>query len=79
MFPPDHPYHWPTIGFTADLRAASLDQVRDFFQTYYHPANASLSLAGDLETAQAFELAEKYFGGLAPGPAVARGRARPRR
>jgi zinc protease len=70
MFPPDHPYHWPTIGFTADLRAASLDQVRDFFQTYYHPANASLSLAGDLETAQAFELAEKYFGGLAPGPAV---------
>lgn len=70
MFPADHPYHWPTIGFTADLRAASLDQVRDFFQTYYHPANASLSLAGDLETAQAFELAEKYFGGLAPGPAV---------
>ena len=70
MFPPDHPYHWPTIGFTADLRAASLDQVRDFFQTYYHPSNASLSLAGDLETAQAFELAEKYFGGLAPGPAV---------
>ena len=50
MFPPDHPYHWPTIGFADDLRAASLDQVRDFFQTYYHPANASLSLAGDLET-----------------------------
>ena len=70
LFPADHPYHWPTIGFTADLRAASLDQVRDFFQTYYHPANASLSLAGDLETAQAFELADKYFGGLAAGPAV---------
>ena len=70
MFPADHPYHWPTIGFTADLRAASIDQVREFFQTYYHPANASLSLAGDLETAQAFELAEKYFGGLAPGPEV---------
>jgi zinc protease len=70
LFPADHPYHWPTIGFTADLRAASLDQVRDFFQTYYHPANASVSLAGDLETAQAFELADKYFGGLAAGPAV---------
>jgi zinc protease len=70
LFPADHPYHWPTIGFTADLRAASLDQVRDFFQTYYHPANASLSLAGDLETAQAFDLADKYFGGLAAGPAV---------
>jgi zinc protease len=70
LFPADHPYHWPTIGFTADLRAASIDQVRDFFQTYYHPANASLSLAGDLETAPAFELADKYFGGLAAGPAV---------
>ena len=70
MFPADHPYHWPTIGFTADLRAASIDQVREFFQAYYHPANASLSLAGDLETAQAFALAEKYFGGLAPGPEV---------
>src|SRR5688500_4375305 len=70
LFPADHPYHWPTIGFTADLRAASLDQVRDFFQAYYHPANASVSLAGDLETAQAFELADKYFGGLAAGPAV---------
>src|SRR5687767_14847465 len=71
MFPADHPYHWPTIGFTTDLRAASIDQVRDFFLTYYHPANASLSLAGDVETDRAFELAEKYFGGLPPGPAVA--------
>ena len=75
MFPPDHPYHWPTIGSAEDLRAASLDDVRNFFQTYYHPANASLALAGDLETAQAFELAEKYFGDLAPGPAVQRVRA----
>ncbi len=75
MFPPDHPYHWPTIGSAEDLRAASLDDVRNFFQTYYHPANASLALAGDLKTAQAFELAEKYFGDLAPGPAVQRVRA----
>ena len=76
MFPPDHPYHWPTIGSADDLRAASIDDVRDFFQTYYHPGNASLSLAGDLETGQAFELAEKYFGDLAPGPAVERVDAR---
>jgi zinc protease len=75
MFPPDHPYHWPTIGSAEDLRAASLDDVRSFFQTYYHPANASLALAGDVETDQAFELAEKYFGDLAPGPAVQRVRA----
>lgn len=70
MFPPDHPYHWPTIGSAEDLRAASLDQVREFFQAYYHPANASLSLAGDVGTDEAFELAEKYFGSLPPGPAV---------
>jgi zinc protease len=71
MFAPDHPYHWPTIGSAEDIRAASLDQVRDFFQTYYHPANACLSLAGDVETDQAFELAERYFGELPAGPAVA--------
>jgi zinc protease len=70
MFPPDHPYHWPTIGSPEDLRAASIDDVRAFFQSYYHPANASLSLAGDIETEQAFELADRYFGDLEPGPAV---------
>jgi zinc protease len=70
MFAPDHPYHWPTIGSADDLRAATIDDVRAFFQTYYHPSNASLALAGDLETEQAFELAEKYFGDLAPGPEV---------
>ena len=70
MFPPDHPYHWLTIGSAEDLRAASLDLVREFFQTYYHPGNASLSLAGDVETEQAFDLAEQYFGGLAAGPKV---------
>jgi zinc protease len=71
MYPADHPYNWPTIGSAEDLRAATLDLVRDFFQTYYHTANASLSLAGDIETEQAFDLAEKYFGELQAGPAVA--------
>lgn len=71
MYPADHPYNWPTIGSAEDLRAATLDLVRDFFQTYYHTANASLSLAGDIETEQAFDLAEKYFGQLQAGPAVA--------
>ena len=72
MFPPDHPYHWPTIGSAEDIRAARLDDVREFFQTYYHAGNASLSLAGDIDTGQAFELAEKYFGSLPAGPAVDR-------
>ena len=75
MYPTDHPYHWPTIGSADDLRAASLDLVRQFFQTYYHPGNASLSLAGDVETEHAFELAEQYFGSLASGPKVERVRA----
>jgi zinc protease len=75
MFPPSHPYHWLTIGSADDLRAASLDLVREFFQTYYHPANASLSLAGDIEAARAFDLADKYFGELPPGPAIAPVRA----
>jgi len=72
MFPPDHPYHWPTIGSPEDLRAASIEQVREFFQSYYHPGNASLSLAGDVETERAFDLAEQYFGDLPAGPPVDR-------
>jgi zinc protease len=75
MFAPDHPYHWPTIGSAEDLRAASLDHVREFFQTYYHAGNASLSLAGDVDTDHAFELAEKYFGELPAGPEIERMRA----
>ena len=70
MFAPDHPYHWPTIGSADDIRAASIDMVREFFQRYYHPANASLALAGDVETERAFDLAEQYFGDLPAGPAV---------
>jgi zinc protease len=69
LFPPDHPYHWQTIGSADDLRAASLDEVRAFFGTYYHPANASLSLAGDIDPDTAFDLAEQYFGEI---PAAAR-------
>jgi len=72
MYPPDHPYHWVTIGSADDIRAASLDLVREFFQTYYHPSNASLSLAGDVETDRAFDLAEQYFGELPAGPKVDR-------
>jgi len=40
LFPPEHPYHWLTIGETADLKAATFEEVRAFFQMYYHPANA---------------------------------------
>jgi zinc protease len=68
LFPPDHPYHWLTIGSAEDLRAASLDQVREFFARFYHPANASLALAGDIDPDRAFQLAEDYFGAIPAGP-----------
>jgi zinc protease len=70
LFPPDHPYHWTTIGETDDLHAARLEDVRRFFATYYHPANASLSMAGDIDADAALELAETYFGELPSGPIV---------
>jgi zinc protease len=65
-----HPYSWPTIGFPDDLRAATLDQVHTFFASYYHPANASLVIAGDVQAEEAFDLATRYFGDIAPGPDV---------
>jgi zinc protease len=70
LYPPDHPYHWLTIGVPADLHAATLDDVRAFFASYYHPANASLAIAGDIHAEQAFELARRYFGGIPAGPVV---------
>jgi zinc protease len=70
LYPPSHPYHWPTIGYTPDLRQATLDDVRAFFARHYHPANASLALAGDIDTDKAMRLVERYFGDLPPGPAV---------
>jgi zinc protease len=67
LYPPNHPYHWLTIGAADDLRAAHLDDVRAFFQSYYHPRNASLALAGDVDVDLALRLAEDYFGSLPPG------------
>ena len=67
LYPPDHPYSWMTIGSADDIRAMQLEDVQDFFRTYYHPANASLVLAGDVDTERAFDLAEAYFGEIPRG------------
>jgi zinc protease len=72
LFPPEHPYHWMTIGAADDIRAMRLEDVQAFFRTYYHPANASLVLAGDIETGRAFDLADTYFGELPAGEPPAR-------
>ena len=70
LYPPDHPYHWTTIGEIADLQAVKLDEVHAFFRRYYHPANASIALAGDIDTGEALALVDRYFGDIVPGPAV---------
>jgi zinc protease len=68
LYPESHPYHWLTIGAADDIRAAHIDDVRAFFQRYYHPGNASLALAGDIDTRKGLELAESYFGEIPGGP-----------
>jgi zinc protease len=70
LYPPDHPYHWLTIGSAEDIQAATLEDVSAFFRRYYHPGNASLALAGAIDTDKALELARKYFEELPAGPAV---------
>ena len=61
MYPPDHPYSWPTIGSMADLTAAKLEDVTDFFERFYGPGNASVVVAGDFDAKEARALVEKWF------------------
>ncbi len=70
LYPPEHPYHWPTIGSMADLSAASYDDVVEFFKTYYAPNNASVVIAGDLDPAATRALVTKWFGPIPAGPPV---------
>jgi zinc protease len=79
LYPADHPYHWPVIGWMEDLDAASLEDVRAFFRTYYGPNNAAITVAGDVKTADVVALVERYFGDIpatdappvrAPAPVV---------
>jgi zinc protease len=77
MFPSDHPYSWPVIGFMEDLSAASMDDVKDFFRTYYAPNNACLVLSGDFKPAEAKQLVEKYFASFPKGKSFDRPEAVP--
>ena len=72
LFPPGHPYSWETIGSMADLNAASLDDVKHWFETYYGPNNATLVLAGDIDLATAKDKVTRYFGDIPPGPPLTR-------
>ena len=68
MFPESHPYHHSVIGSMADLSAASVEDVRSFFKTYYAPNNAVLVIAGDIDVPQTKAMVRKYFGPIPRGP-----------
>ncbi|HEX6939733.1 MAG TPA: pitrilysin family protein [Longimicrobiales bacterium] len=70
VYPPDHPYHHSVIGSMEDLDAASLEDVEQFFRTYYAPNNAVLTLCGEFDPPRARELVERYFGEIPRGPTV---------
>jgi zinc protease len=72
LYPANHPYSWTVIGSMQDLDAARLDDVKEWFRSYYGPSNAVLVLAGDIDAKTAREKVERYFGDIPPGPPVAR-------
>jgi zinc protease len=70
-YPLGHPYSWTVIGEMADLNAASMSDVQEWFKTYYGPSNVVLVVAGDIDAKTAKEKVEKYFGNIPAGPPVA--------
>jgi zinc protease len=70
LWPANHPYSWPTIGYMEDLTAASYTDVVEFFKKYYAPGNASLVIAGDIDFDRTRTLVEKWFGEIAGGTVV---------
>ncbi len=71
-FMPGHPYSWTVIGSMEDLSAAKVEDVKEWFTTYYGPNNAVICLAGDITPEVALEKVKKYFGDIKPGPPIAR-------
>lgn len=72
MYPAGHPYQWPVIGSMDDISAATLDDVRQFFRTWYTPRNATLAVAGDVRAHAVLDTVERFFGDIDAGPAPAR-------
>lgn len=70
IYPKNHPYHWPVVGYMEDLSAASADDVKDFFRRFYTPSNAVLAIAGDFNTTELRKRIEHWFGDVKPGPAA---------
>ncbi len=70
LYPEGHPYNWQVIGSFEDLASATLEDVKEFFKTWYGPNNATLVIAGDFDREQTIEWVNKYFGELKSGPPV---------
>jgi zinc protease len=70
MYPQGHPYSWLTIGYIDDLNRVNVGDLKNFFLRWYGPNNATLTVAGDVKTAEVIRLAEKYFGSIPRGPEV---------
>ncbi|MBC2840483.1 pitrilysin family protein [Robiginitalea sp. SC105] len=72
MFPKGHPYSWTVIGEMEDLNAASLEDVQEWFKSYYGPANAVVAVAGDVEPGEVYQKVLRYFGDIPSGPTIER-------
>ncbi|MBA6232502.1 MULTISPECIES: M16 family metallopeptidase [unclassified Colwellia] len=71
LYPEGHPYNWTVIGDLADLQAATLDDVREFYSTFYVPSNATMVIAGDFELEETKEKVKRWFGEIKAGKAMA--------
>src|SRR5260370_13659215 len=71
-YPPGHPYSWTVIGSMKDLDAASMNDVQEWFKTYYGPNNVTLVIAGDITPEVARQKVEKYYGEIPAGPPIAK-------
>lgn len=70
LYPSSHPYAWQTIGYSGDLKPVTVKDLKDFFMRWYGPNNATLTIAGDVNTNEVVGMVEKYFGSIPSGPAV---------
>lgn len=70
LYPPQHPYSWPVIGYPQDLDAATVEDLKKFFLRWYGPNNATLTIGGNIDESQVIPLVVKYFGSIPRGPEV---------
>jgi zinc protease len=70
LYPSNHPYNWPTIGYVEDLDRVGVDDLKNFFMRWYGPNNASLVVAGDVNPKEVLDMTMKYFGSIPRGPEV---------